>query len=402
MDDEKTYGFDTRSIHSGSGKHQSQFALNPPIYQTSTFTFESIEHAQAVMSFQSEDYVYTRGNNPSLRLLEKKIADLEKGKASVAFSSGMAAVSSVVLSLVKPKEKILAHHVLYGSSYSFLTSFLKPYEIETLCMDLTDLHAVEKTLSESDYQLIYFETPSNPRLDIIDIQGIVELAKRYGCKVVVDNTFCTPYLQQPLDLGVDVVVHSATKYLNGHGDVVAGIAVSKDEAYIHRLKFDYMCELGGVMSPFNAWLIDRGLKTLSLRMERHCDHALKIAEFLKGHEKVKKVMYPGLDCHPSHYVAKKQMKHFGGLVSFELKGDLADSIAFINALKLIKIAVSLGDTETLIQLPAAMTHLGYSEDELKKIGLSPSMIRLSVGLENLEDILNDLNFAFEKLQTCDK
>lgn len=388
--DKDKRGFETLTVHAGAPIKQGENALNPPIYQTSTFTFDSIEHAQKVMRFESDDYVYTRGNNPTLRILEKKIAALENGTAAVAFSSGMAAVSSVLLSLLKPGDAVVSHNVLYGSSYSFLNTFLNEYKIKSYTCDFTDPQNVEQLLAETKCQVLYFETPANPNLDIIDIGEMVTLAKKYGAKVVVDNTFATPFLQRPLELGVDVVVHSATKYLGGHGDVVAGLAVSQDDAYIHRLKFDYMCELGGVMSPFNAWLIIRGIKTLSLRMERHAQNAMEVAKYLEKHPRVKRVFYPGLTSHKGHEVAKKQMTAFGGLVSFEIDGSLEEAIEVINRVKLAKIAVSLGDTETLIQLPAAMTHLGYSDEALKAIGLSKSLVRISVGLETVKDIIEDL------------
>lgn len=392
-DDVKKIGFNTMAIHSGEPDKHAENALNPPIFQTSTFVFDSIEHAGRVMNFESDDYVYTRGNNPTLRILENKVAVLEGGVGAVAFSSGMAAVSSVVLSLTEPGDMVLYHNVLYGSSYSFLNQFLKKYKVNAQNTDFTDLDDLRRKAEALRPAVLYFETPANPNLDIIDIEEVVAIAREFGAKVVIDNTFCSPYLQRPLEYGADVVLHSATKYLGGHGDVVAGIAVSNDQDYVDSLKFEYMCELGGVLSPFNAWLILRGIKTLPLRLDRHCESALKVAQFLSGHPRVKRVMYPGLENHPGHEIAKKQMKAFGGIVSFEIDGSHEDAVKVINSVELAKIAVSLGDTETLIQLPAAMTHIGYSDEALKSIGLSKSLIRISVGLEDVSDIISDLENA---------
>lgn len=392
-DDVKKMGFNTMAIHSGEPDKHAENALNPPIFQTSTFVFDSIEHAGRVMNFESDDYVYTRGNNPTLRILENKVAVLEGGVGAVAFSSGMAAVSSVVLSLTEPGDLVLYHNVLYGSSYSFLNQFLKKYQVNAQNTDFTDLENLIRKVEALRPAVLYFETPANPNLDIIDIEEVVAIARQFGAKVVIDNTFCSPYLQRPLEYGADVVLHSATKYLGGHGDVVAGIAVSKDQNYVDSLKFEYMCELGGVLSPFNAWLILRGIKTLPLRLDRHSESALKVAEFLEAHPRVKRVMYPGLKSHSGHEIAKKQMKAFGGIVSFEIDGTHEDAVKVINAVKLAKIAVSLGDTETLIQLPAAMTHIGYSEEALEAIGLSKSLVRISVGLEDVGDIISDLENA---------
>jgi methionine-gamma-lyase len=392
-DDVKKMGFNTLAIHSGEPDKHAENALNPPIFQTSTFVFDSIEHAGRVMNFESDDYVYTRGNNPTLRILENKVAVLEGGVGAVAFSSGMAAVSSVILSLTEPGDMVLYHNVLYGSSYSFLNQFLKKYKVNAHNSDFTDLEDLSRKVEALRPAVLYFETPANPNLDIIDIEEVVAIARQFDAKVVIDNTFCSPYLQKPLEYGADVVLHSATKYLGGHGDVVAGIAVSRDQNYVDSLKFEYMCELGGVLSPFNAWLILRGIKTLPLRLDRHSESALKVAKYLEAHPRVKRVMYPGLESHPGHEIAKKQMKAFGGIVSFEIDGSHEDAIQVINSVKLAKIAVSLGDTETLIQLPAAMTHIGYSDEALEAIGLSRSLIRISVGLEDATDIISDLDEA---------
>lgn len=393
MVQKKKHGFNTLSIHSGS---QPFHAVNPPIFMTSTFHFDSLEHAEETFSFARADYVYTRGNNPTLRLLEEKIAVLEEGADAVAFSSGMAAISSVLLSLLAPGDEVIAHRTAYGSSYSVLAQVLPRYGIHCRFLDLRELPRLQENMGER-VKVIYFETPANPNLEIIDIAQVAAVANKWGAKVVVDNTFATPYFQRPLTLGADVVVHSATKYISGHGDVLGGLAVSGDGEYIHRLKFGFMCELGGVMSPFNGWLLLRGLKTLGLRMERHERNAYEVARFLLYHPKVEAVYYPGLPQFSGHETAKKQMNGFGGMLSFEVRGGLEPAKKLVNSLGLIKLAVSLGDAETLVEHPAAMTHRGYPREALAQFGLTESMIRLSIGLEDPEDIIADLEQALAQL-----
>lgn len=388
--------FQTLSIHAGGEEQNPKRALNYPIFMTSTFTFDSLEHADATFSFGTSDYVYSRGNNPTLRVLEERMAVLEGGAATVAFASGMAAISSVLLSLLKPGDEIIAHRVLYGSAWNFVKNILPQYGIHARLVDLTDSRALAEAITDKT-RVVYFETPVNPSLEIIDIAAICQAARGRGVKVVVDNTFATPYFQRPLELGADVVVHSATKYISGHGDVIAGLAVAKDEDYIHHLKFGYMCEFGGVMSPFTAWLLLRGLKTLALRMREHEKNALMVARFLAQHPRVRKVYYPGLADSPGHEIAAKQMRGFGAMVSFDVDGTVEQSKEVVNRLKLFKLAVSLGDCESLVQHPFAMTHRGYTQEEIAQAGLTPSMIRLSVGLEHGEDILADLQQALSVL-----
>ncbi|WP_352404779.1 trans-sulfuration enzyme family protein [Sporanaerobacter acetigenes] len=395
MDKNKNYHFDTRTIHGGSSGKNPNNALNPPIFQTSTFVFDDIEHVEKVMSFQSDDYVYTRGNNPTLRLFENRMVELEFGAGAVAFASGMAAISSVLFSLLKPDDKVIVHRTLYGSSYNVVTNILPQYNVEYKMVDLGKLEELKASIDENT-KVIYFETPSNPNLSIIDIKGVVEIAKERSIKVVVDNTFASPYFQNPLLLGADVVIHSATKYICGHGDVVGGVAIAKDADYINYLKFDYMCEFGGVMSPFNAWLLLRGLKTLGVRMRQHEENAMKVASFLQSHKKVKKVMYPGIESFGGHEIAKKQMNGFGAMISFEIDGGMEEAKKFVENLKLAQLAVSLGDCETLVEFPAAMTHRGYPHEKLIEFGLTESMIRISVGLEDYRDIIEDLEQALER------
>ncbi|MGI6425031.1 MAG: trans-sulfuration enzyme family protein [Tepidanaerobacteraceae bacterium] len=386
------YGFDTLSIHGSMKNKNPKAALNPPIFMTSTFVFDDVKDAEDIMNFEKQGFIYTRGNNPTLQLFEKRMSELEEGEDAVAFASGMGAISSVLLSLLSPGDNVLVHKTLYGSSFTVTQKLLPKYHITCKSVDFTKHETVEKTI-DNNTKVLYFETPSNPNLQIVDIKQIVKLAKSHSVKVVIDNTFATPYFQRPLTLGADVVVHSATKYICGHGDALGGVAVSKDVDFIRKLKFDYMCELGAVMSPFNAWLMLRGLKTLGLRMRQHEANAMRVANFLENHPKVKSVMYPGLQSFKDHEIAKKQMSGFGAMISFELDGGLEMAKMVVNNVQLAKLAVSLGDCETLIELPAAMTHAGYPKEKLQEFGLSDSMIRLSVGIENVKDIINDLEKA---------
>lgn len=396
MSENKNYKFDTKAVHAGNNEKNPSNSLNPPIFQTSTFVFDDLDHVEKVMSFQSDDYVYTRGNNPTLRLFENKMAALEEGEGAVAFASGMAAISSVLFSFLKPNDNVIVHKTVYGSTFSVINKLLAEYNVGHKTTDLSKIENLNDLIDENT-KLIYFETPSNPNLSIIDIKKVVKIAKIRGVKVVVDNTFATSYFQRPLTMGVDVVVHSATKYICGHGDVVAGVAISKDIDYIQKLKFDYMCEFGGVMSPFNAWLLLRGLKTLGVRMRQHEQNAMAVAKFLEAHPKVKKVMYPGLESFEGHEIAKEQMDGYGAIISFEVIGGLEESKRVVNSVKLLKIAVSLGDCETLIEHPAAMTHRGYPKEKLAEFGLTESMIRLSIGLEHPDDIIEDLSEALETI-----
>ncbi len=390
----KDYGFDTLSIHGGAEENHPKNALNPPIFMTSTYVFDDVKDAEDIMNFEKQGFIYTRGNNPTLQLFEKRMAALEEGEDAVAFASGMAAISSVLFSLLSPKDNVVVHKTLYGSSFTVTHKLLPKYHIDCKSVDFTEPKAVEGAIDKNT-KVLYFETPANPNLAIIDIQQIVRIAKAYGVKVVVDNTFATPYFQRPLAFGADVVVHSATKYICGHGDALGGVAVSKDADYIKKLKFDYMCEFGGVMSPFHAWLMLRGLKTLGLRMRQHETNAMAIAEYLKSHDSIAEVFYPGLADFRGHELAKRQMDGFGAVMSFEVKGGLKAAKRFINSVKLAKIAVSLGDCETLIELPAAMTHAGYPKARLQEFGLTDSMVRVSVGIENVKDIIEDLDNALK-------
>ncbi len=384
--------FETLSIHAGGEDRNPKNALNYPIFMTSAFEFDSLEHADATFGFETQDYVYTRGNNPTLKVLEERMAVLEGGAASVAFASGMAAISSVLMSLLKPGDEVVAHRMLYGSAWDFIKNILPQYGVGSRLVDLTNIADLADQITART-KVVYFETPVNPSLEIIDIAAVCDIARAKGAKVVVDNTFATPFFQRPMELGADVVVHSATKYISGHGDVIAGIAVAKDEDYASELKFGCMCEFGGVMSPFTGWLLLRGLKTLALRMRQHEKNALAVARYLEQHPRVNRVYYPGLPSSPGYDTAKAQMSGFGGMVSFDIDGTLPQSKQVVNSMRLFKLAVSLGDCESLVQHPFAMTHRGYTEEEISAAGLTPSMVRLSVGLEHQDDLIADLEQA---------
>lgn len=386
--------FETLAIHAAEKDNEHQ-ALEPPLYLSSTFTFKDVEQADDTFTFRRKAYVYTRGGNPTINLFEQRLAALEGGVDSVAFSSGMAALSTTFLSLLKTGDTMIAHRNLYGSTFSLTHELLPRYGIETVYINMTDPAELIQAINAKT-KVIFFETPTNPSLEIIDIKAVAHEAKKHGIKVVVDNTFATPYLQNPLALGADIVVHSATKYLCGHGDAMGGVVTAKDLAYLHELKFSFLCELGSVMSPFNAWLLLRGMKTLALRMQQHEKNTQAIAQYLSQHPKVERVFYPGFTSHPNHVVAKEQMRGFGGVVSFELKGDIEVAKDFMGHLELAEIAVSLGDASTLIQCPALMTHRGYPKEELIKFGFSEKTLRIAPGIENTEDLVFDIKRALEK------
>lgn len=392
----KVVGFSTKAIHDGFVAENPWKALNPPIFMTSSFEFSSIEEADAVFRGESEGFVYTRGRNPTTEILEKKIASLEGGVDSVAFASGMGAIAATILSFVEAGDHIVAGKSLYGSAYGFLNKFVKRYGVQVSFVDTGDLKQVEEALCDKT-KLIYLETPSNPVLKITDIKAVCSLAKERGIDVVVDNTFATPYWQKPLLLGATAVVHSATKFFSGHGDVIAGVTTSKSQDYIDRLRYGFMCELGSPISPFNAWLLIRGLKTLEMRMERHGENAMLLAEYLQDHDKVEKVWYPGLKSDEGYDVARSQMMGYGAVVSFTLKGGPEKAKELLTKFKMCKLAVSLGDAETLVESPAFMTHRDYDAASLEEFGLSSSMIRVAVGLENSKDIIIDFYEALNEI-----
>lgn len=385
-------GFATRAIHGGAAPNTFG-ALSAPIYQTSTFVFDSAAQGGSRFALQEDGYIYSRLGNPTCAVAEEKIALLEGTESCVSAGSGMGAISSALWTLLEQGGHLVASETLYGCTFALMNHGLTRYGVDVTFVDMTDLDAVQKAL-RPDTKAVYLETPANPTLKIMDIETISAMAHQIeGCQVVVDNTFCTPYIQRPVELGADIVVHSATKYLNGHGDVIAGFVCGRKD-YIDQVRlFGIKDMTGSVLSPFDAFLIARGLKTLEIRMERHCANAMKVAAFLEGHPAVASVSYPGLKSFPQYDLAKKQMALPGSMISFELKGGKAEGAVVMDNVKLCKLAVSLGDAETLIEHAASMTHSTYTPDELKMAGISEGLVRLSVGLENAEDIIADLEQA---------
>ena len=391
-------GFGTKAIHAGSVKDAQYGALATPIYQTSTFVFDSCEQGGNRFAGKEEGYIYTRLGNPTVSVLERRVAALEGAEAAVAAASGMGAVSSCLWTVAGAGKHILADATLYGCTFALLNHGMRRYGVEVDFIDTSDLEQVRAHLKPNT-AAVYLETPANPNLKIADIAAVAKIAHGYdpAIKVICDNTFASPALQNPIALGADAVVHSATKYLNGHGDVIAGFVAGSAEFISEVRMFGLKDMTGAVMDPFAAFLILRGLKTLEIRMERHCDSAEKVAAFLAEHPAVEKVYYPGLPSHPGHEVAARQMRRFGGILSFEVRGGKEAGMKLVDSLKMIACAVSLGDAESLIEHPASMTHSTYTPEELAASGIAPGMIRLSVGLENAEDIIADLKQALDRL-----
>lgn len=398
MEKNQPQSFTTRAIHGNSEKLDPAFgSIIPPLYMSTAFLFQDV--AQGARRFSGEDggYVYPRMGNPSVDMLEQRLALLENGGAAAAFASGMGAISSLLLHLAQPGEHILSVREVYGGTYALFESHLKRMGYDTTYFDPTaqDLEAELDARCTPYSRVLYLETPSNPSLVLVDLETCSRWARKRGLVTVVDNTFCTPYLQRPLDFGIDWVVYSATKYLNGHGDCVGG-AVVGDKSAVQALREEMQWHFGNVLSPFNAWLILRGLQTLSLRMARHSETALAVARFLEEHPKVQQVHYPGLPSHPQHTLARKQMKNFSGMISFTLSGREAGP-QLLNNLKLCLLAVSLGHVATLIEHPASMSHAAYSEEECQAAGLDTALVRLSVGLEESADLIADLQQGLEKV-----
>lgn len=392
----KNYKFSTRAIHSGYEKNEHG-SLATPIYQTSTFIFDNAEQGGRRFALEEDGYIYTRLGNPTNSQVEAKLADLENGEAAVSTASGMGAITSTIWAKVKQGDHILAARTLYGCTFAFLNHGIQKYGVDVTFVDATDLDNVRNAMRENT-KIVYLETPANPNMILTDIEAIADIAHGYeDCILVVDNTYCTPYIQRPLDLGADVVVHSATKYLNGHGDVIAGFVVGKKD-FIDEVRLVGIKDMtGACLSPFDAYLINRGMKTLDLRMDRHCDNAQKVAEFLESHDKVTSISYPGLDSFPQKELYKKQMNLPGAMIAFEVEGGMEAGKKLMNSMELCTLAVSLGDIETLIQHPASMTHSPYTEEEMLACDITESLVRLSVGLEDADDIIDDLRQALEKI-----
>ncbi|BHH86123.1 trans-sulfuration enzyme family protein [Desulforhopalus sp. 52FAK] len=388
----------TNIVHGLRSCYTTSMDLVPPIHMTSTFKFRDQAHGAAVFSGSEDAYLYSRINNPTVRLLEEKMAFLEGSEDAIATSSGMAAAASIVMSLARPGDNIVACNALYGGTFALFQKHLADFKIETRFLSPRDSNNRNKidSLVDARTRLLFCETPANPTIDIIDISLWAAVAHENNVPLAVDNTFASTYLQKPISLGADIVLHSATKYLGGHGDVIGGV-ITTSRAITSTIREAYFNHFGPAMSPFNGWLILRGLKTLAIRMERHSSSAITVASWLEKHPQVEKVYYPGLPSHPNYKTAVKQMKAFSGIVSFELKNGIEAGKTVINNVELCTLAVSLGDCETLIQHPASMTHSTYSTQKLKEAGIGEGLIRLSVGLEHPDDIIADLSRALKKV-----
>jgi methionine-gamma-lyase len=395
-------GFGTMNIHSGSAKN-SEGALAVPIYQTSTFCFDTVEQGTAIFAKEIPGYAYSRGGNPTTAALQEKIAALEKGEACVATASGMGAIGAVLIEFLKAGDHMICGECVYGCTDVVVRNTLTKFGVEVSFVDTSDLDAVKSAIKENT-TMIYFETPTNPTMQITNIAAIAQIAKEKEIKVVVDNTFAPPPVQYPLQEGADIVVHSITKYINGHGDVIGGAVIgnAEDMGRVAANSSSKIC--GTTPSPFNSYLVIRGLQTMELRMERHCKNGLAVAKYLEQNPMVDKVYYPGLESNPQYELAKRQMNGlFGGILAFELKDGINGMSSYdackklLNELKLASIAVSLGDPGTLIQHPASMTHANVKKEDQLAAGISQGLIRLSAGLENTEDIIADFEQAFKKL-----
>lgn len=388
---------ETSIIHSGYDSSNHHDSLTVPLYQTSTFAFNSAEEGERRFAGEEPGNIYSRLGNPTVRVLEERMAELENGSSALAFGSGMAAVSAALIHVTRTGDHILCSRGIYGCTFGLLEMMQEKYNVNHSFHSLSSEEEIELAILPETV-CIYVETPINPTMELVDIGLVVKVAKKHGLQVIVDNTFSSPYLQNPLDLGADFVLHSATKYINGHGDVIAGLLVGRDAEDMMKLRMTVQKDVGGIISPFDAWLLLRGLKTLHVRMDRHTDNAVKMLEYLKSEKQVNAIYYPFDIEHPQYNIAKKQMRAGGGLISFTIKGGKEEAQYFLNSLSLIKIAVSLGDAETLIQHPATMTHSVIPEVEREKMGVTQSLLRISVGLENVEDLVADLKQAFSKVE----
>jgi methionine-gamma-lyase len=409
MEKKQPIGFGSACIHAGfeSEQHRSHIT---PIYASSTYLFESAEQGVDLFTGKEKGFIYGRFGHPTGSQTEEKLAALEafglqdkNGQPlqlkAILHGSGMAAISTLILSNVQQGQKVLSHLSLYGGTQEYIDKVLPGCGIQTLITDFKNLDEVEKMLqSNQDIALLYIETPANPTLQCVDIEKLTQVAHQYGCKVAVDNTFATPYLQQPFRFGVDFVIHSTTKFLNGHGTAVGGVLIGRDLNFMQTKATKHFRLLGASVSAFDAFLLNNGIKTLEVRMQRHCENAMTVAGFLVQHPAVETVNYLGLNNHPDHALAMRQMKHAGALMSFEVKGGFESGKKFINHLQLCTSAVSLGTCDTLISHPASTTHAGVAAELRAQSGISDGLIRMSVGIENVEDILADLDHALQASQ----
>ncbi len=395
MADTKKIHFDSKCVHSGIGEYEFGPVV-PPIYQTSTFKFENTKHGGALFAGDQKGHIYTRMSNPTVEAMENSIAELEGGHKALGCASGMSAINTTFSALLEAGDHVICSKSVYGPTSTLLRTIFSKFGVETTFVETAYIEQIEDAIKPNT-KIIYVETPGNPTLCITDLAAVSKLAKSINAKVVVDNTFMSPALQRPFEFGVDVVVHSMTKFLNGHADVVAGIIVVKDEETYKKFR-STLNQLGGVIDPFNSFLVHRGLKTLAIRMEKHNQNSQVIAEYLEKHPKIKWVRYPGLKSHPHYEFGLKQHKGHGGMITFEVKGGFNSGETLMNSVKLCQLAVSLGGVETLVQHPASMTHLTMGKEARKSAGITDGLVRLSVGIENVNDILTDFDQALAKIE----
>lgn len=381
----------TKTIHAGSIHEKTFGAHVTPLYQSSTFVFDNCKQGGDRFAGRDSGHRYTRFGNPNTDELGDRMAALDNADDGVVTSTGMSAISTALLALLKEGDHLVAADCLYGGTVTLINKILPEYGITSTYVNFSN-DAEVKEAFKTNTKVVFIETPANPTLQLIDIEKVAKITHEHGAILLVDNTFLTPYLQRPLDFGADVVLYSSTKYLNGHGDVVGGIITGKKE-FMDRIKSPFLFNMGGTSSPFDAWLVTRGLKTLGVRLEKHCSNAMKVAEYLENHPKIEKVFYPGLKSFPQHELAKSQMTQFGGIIAFEVIGGVDAGITLLDNLKLISLAVSLGTVDSLIQHPASMTHAAVPKEEREKAGITDGLVRLSVGLEDVEDLIEDLEIA---------
>jgi methionine-gamma-lyase len=392
--DLKNAGFDTKLIH--AGEIEDQFgSATVPIYQTSTFRFKNAQHGADCFSGASDGYIYTRIGNPTIHALEQNIAALENGFGGIATGSGMGAITTVYMALLNGGDHIISTDAVYGPARGVLEQDFTRFHVEASFVNTADLDEIKKAIRPNS-KVLYVETPANPTMQITDLVACAKIAKEHGLVLVVDNTFCTPYLQKPLDLGADVVLHSVTKFINGHADIVGGIIVTKEAALYKKIRH-CMVYMGCNMDPHQAYLVLRGVKTLSLRVDRNQENAVKVADFLESHPKIAWIKYPGLKSHPQYELAKRQMMGAGSMISFGLTGGFEAGKKLMDNVHLAVLAVSLGGVETLIQHPASMTHASVSKENKEQAGITDDLVRFSVGIENAEDIIGDLKQALDKI-----
>lgn len=390
--DSKNLKFNSKLIHAGAFDDEFGSAV-VPIYQTSTFKFKNAQHGADCFAGKSNGYIYTRISNPTIKAFEDNVAALENGFGGIATSSGMGAVSSVYFALLGQGAHMISTASVYGPSRGIIEQDFSRFGVEADFIDTSDAENVRKAIKENT-KLLYIETPSNPTMEIADLNEMAKIAKQHKLILVVDNTFSSPYLQKPLELGADLVLHSITKFINGHADIVGGVVVAKTEELYKQIRHA-MVYLGCNMDPHQAYMVSRGLKTLAIRIERAQENAMKIAKFLENHEKVDWIKYPGLKSHPQHELAKKQMKGFGSMISFGVKGGLEAGKKLMDNVHLAALAVSLGGVETLIQHPASMTHAAVGKEDKIKAGITDDLVRFSVGIEDVDDIIADLEHALK-------